>query len=346
MSTRFADVQKLLDDAVRSGAAPGAALEAGRAQGVAWRTAAGRLTYEPEAARVVEDTIFDLASLTKVIATASIAMQLVERRRLTLSDPVTARIRDWTGADRARVTVRDLLEHCSGLPAWRPLFLNHSGRQQYEKAIAAEPLDYPPWTRSVYTDLGFMLLGFVLEETGGAPLDVQFERLALSGLVFRPDDSLRGRIAPTRQDPWRGRLLAGEVDDDNAWALGGAAGHAGLFGDLPAVGAFARLVLVTWNQETALGRPETLRRFVTRSTVPGSSRALAWDTMLPTSSCGTLLSRHAIGHAGFTGTSLWIDPALDLYVVLLTNRVHPTPQNEALPKLRPAVHDAVVKALR
>jgi CubicO group peptidase (beta-lactamase class C family) len=140
-------------------------------------------------------------------------------------------------------------------------------------------------------------------------------------------------------------LLVGEVHDENAWALGGVAGHAGLFGTAPAVGAFARLVLKTLTRPTALGRPETLRRFLTRSTVPASSRALGWDTMLLTSSCGTRMSPAAFGHTGFTGTSLWIDPAREIYVVLLTNRVHPTREADGFHAVRPAVHDAVISEL-
>ena len=143
---------------------------------------------------------------------------------------------------------------------------------------------------------------------------------------------------------WRGRLLTGEVHDENCWALGGAAGHAGLFGTAAAVGAFARAVLRTIGGEPILAQPETMRAFITRGAVPGSSRALGWDTMLPTSSCGTLMSPTAIGHTGFTGTSLWIDWERDLYVVLLTNRVHPTRENNAIRRVRPAVHDAVVEA--
>ena len=344
MST-FEDVRALLAEAVRSGAAPAAVLEAGRAAGAVWRTAHGRLTFDPAAPPTDDDTIFDLASLTKVIATSSIAMQLVEARRLSLADRVARFVPAWRAADRGLVTIRDLLEHCSGLPTWRAISLNHTGRPAFEAAIAAEPLDYTPWTRAVYSDLGFMLLGFALEEAGGAPLEEQFTRLGLADLCFRPDRSLQSRTAPTREAPSRDRLLTGEVDDENAWALGGVAGHAGLFGTAAGVGAFARLVMRTLTGETPLGRPETLHRFVTRSTVPRSSRALAWDTMLPTSSCGTRMSPRSFGHTGFTGTSLWIDPGRDLYVVLLTNRVHPAYGNEALPKLRPVVHDAVVGAM-
>lgn len=145
-------------------------------------------------------------------------------------------------------------------------------------------------------------------------------------------------------DPWRGRLLVGEVHDENTWALGGVAGHAGLFGTVAAVGAFARAVLATLDGQPVLARTDTMRRFIQPSGVPGSSRALGWDTMLPTSSCGTRLSPTAIGHTGFTGTSLWIDWERDLYVVLLTNRVHPTRENDAMRRVRPQVHDAVVEA--
>lgn len=344
--SRFDPVRELLAEGLAARAFPGVVLETGSHRGITWREAAGRLTYADDAPAAAEDTIYDLASLTKVIATTSVAMQHTGAGALSLSTKISALMPSWRGSDRAGVTVRDLLEHCSGLPGWVPLFRDRSGRPAFEEAIAALPLEYPPWTRSVYSDPGFMALGFILEDAGGRSLAGQLGRLAIPELAFTPDPALRGRIAPTEQDPVRGRLLVGEVHDENARALGGVAGHAGLFGTADAVGAFARLVLRTFTEETVLGPPEVLRRFVTRSTVPGSSRALGWDTMLPTSSCGRLLSPRAIGHVGFTGTSLWIDPERDLYIVLLTNRVHPSRENDGLRGLRPAVHDAVVRALR
>jgi CubicO group peptidase (beta-lactamase class C family) len=191
-----------------------------------------------------------------------------------------------------------------------------------------------------------MLLGLVLERLRGARLDAVFAPLGRQfgpTLGFVPDASWRPGIAPTEDDAWRGRQLRGEVHDENAALLEGVAGHAGLFGTAGEVGAFARLALETFERPTALGTPESMREFTRRSGVPGSSRALGWDTMLPTSSCGTKLSARAIGHTGFTGTSLWIDPERDLYVVLLTNRVHPTRENEKLRALRPRVHDAVAR---
>ena len=165
----------------------------------------------------------------------------------------------------------------------------------------------------------------------------------VSDLQFHPPALWHSRTAPTRVDPWRGRLLVGEVDDDNAWALGGAAGHAGLFGTASAVGDYARHVLQVLDGRVGAFRRETVDTFVTRrSEVPGSSRALGWDTMLPTSSCGTRMSARAFGHTGFTGTSLWIDPERDVYVVLLTNRVHPDPSNDAIARVRREVHDAIM----
>jgi len=304
----------VLEEAIAERAFPAAVIEVGNAGQVLWRQAFGRLTFDPAAAPASDDTIFDLASLTKVISTTPLVMQQFERGVLALDDPVSGHVAAWSGDDRADVTLRDLLAHCSGLPFWRPYFRDLQGRAAYESAICAEPLEYAPRSRSVYSDLDFMLLGFIVD--GRMPLAERFAlMLSQMGIVeeiqFNPPALWHGRIAPTEDDPWRGRLLAGEVHDENAAALGGIAGHAG-----------------------------------TSSSRRRSSRALGWDTMLPTSSCGTKMSPRAFGHTGFTGTSLWIDPENDVYVVLLTNRVHPNRSNEAIKKIRPAVHDAVMGELR
>ena len=346
---RFAPVARLLARAVERRVCPALAFETGTRARVLWRHAAGRLTYEPDAVAASLDTVYDLASLTKAIATTSLCMRLVDRGRLALDELVRACLPAWRGTDRETVTVADLLEHAGGLTAHLPFFRDHRGRAEFEHAICTLPLEYVPRTRSIYSDLGFMLLAFIVADTGEAPLDDQWDRLAadldLTDLRFRPPAAWRPRIAPTEVDPWRGRLLQGEVHDENGWALGGVAGHTGLFGTAGAVGRFARTVLRTTRGDTALARRTTLSRFLRRSAVPGSSRALGWDTMRPSSSCGHRLSTAALGHTGFTGTSLWIDPERDLYVVLLTNRIHPTRQNEAILDLRPAVHDAVVDAI-
>ena len=344
----FDPVARLVDDAVRDRAFPCAAVEVGGAAGPRWRHAAGVLSYDDgEAADL--DTVFDLASLTKVLATTTVLMRLVDAGRVALDDRVGGRLDDWRGGGREAVTVADLLEHAGGLTAHLPFFRDHRGRADYQRAICTLPLEYAPRTRSVYSDLGFILLAFIAADAGRAPLDAQFDEVAgelgLGELCYRPPAAWRARTAPTEVDPWRGRLLRGEVHDENGWALGGVAGHAGLFGTAPAVGRFARAALETLRGRPRLARPETFARFVERTRVAGSSRALGWDTMLVTSSCGRSLSPAAFGHTGFTGTSLWLDPAQDLYVVLLTNRVHPTRTNEAILQVRPAVHDAVVRAL-
>jgi len=335
--------EALVNSAISNHAFPAAVVEVGRRDRVLWLQAFGRLTYQADAPATKTDTIFDLASLTKVIATTTLVMRAVDAGALSVDDRVAERLPDWRGSDREHVTVRDLLEHASGLTAYLPFFRDHRGRQEFERTICTLPLEYAPRTQSIYSDLGFMLLGFILEDVNGAPLADQFSALMGSlDVAYNPPREWRERTAPTELDLWRGRLLQGEVHDENTWALGGAAGHAGLFGTASAVGTFARMMLSGLSGRAGLAEPATIVSFATRTTVPASSRALGWDTMLPTSSCGSRLSSRAIGHTGFTGTSLWIDPDQDLYIVLLTNRVHPARDNDALQRIRPALHDAIV----
>jgi CubicO group peptidase (beta-lactamase class C family) len=362
MSAPFEPVRQILHDAVEAHAFPAACIEVGGRAGRHWSAAVGALTFDPYAPPATPDTIFDLASLTKVIATATLAMRAIDAGRLTLDDPVARWLREWRGEDREHVTIRQLLSHSAGITAYLPLFRDYTGRPDFERAICQLPLEYRPDGASIYSDLGFILLGFILEDAAArargtppgrfdpeASMAQQFHRVesfvTSDALAFNPPRSWRPLCAPTEVDAWRGRLLTGEVHDENCWALGGAAGHAGLFGTAPAVGAFAQAVLRTIGGEAVLARPETMKTFLQRSGVPASSRALGWDTMLPTSSCGTLMSPTAIGHVGFTGTSLWIDWERDLYVVLLTNRVHPSRENNHIRTVRPAVHDAVLRAM-
>ena len=349
-TARFAQVAVLLEQAAASRVFPGATLEIGTREGPVFRHACGTLSYEAGAAPATVETLFDLASLTKVVATTSVIMRLVDQRRVALDEPVAGWFSAWRSQDRLAVTVADLLEHAAGLTAYLPFFRDHVGRADFEHAICTLPLEYVPRTQSIYSDLGFILLAFLaVDAAHGVSLDSQFDELAhdlrLGDLRFRPPAEWLARTAPTEFDPWRGRLIRGEVHDENGWALGGVAGHTGLFGSVPAVGRFARALLETLAGLPLLAGSATLARFLRRSTVPGSSRALGWDTMRVTSSCGRRLSPDAFGHTGFTGTSLWIDPAQDLYVALLTNRVHPTRDNAAILKFRPALHDAVVEAI-
>jgi CubicO group peptidase (beta-lactamase class C family) len=368
--TGLTAAQRVIADAHRARAFPAASFDIGSSDASIWAGAIGTLTFDATAQPASVQTPFDLASLTKVIATTSIIMELVGTGALRLDEPVAAFFTDWRGADRDGVTVRDLLEHASGLPA-RLIDAPPATRREFEHDISTIPLEYRPRSASIYSDLGFILLAFLAADRGGASLPEQFKRItvrlptsapivvrgATAGrqadrgtadvLTFGLPPDQRALAAPTRpmdDDARRGRLLVGEVHDNYAAALGGAAGHAGLFGTAPAVGAFARAIL-----RAARGVPDhpfpftpaLVAEFTARSTVPSSSRALGWDTMLPTSSCGTRMSREAFGHAGFTGTSLWIDPPRDRYFVLLTNRVCDGGTLEEMRAVRRAFHDAL-----
>lgn len=327
---------------------PAVVCEVGRRSGPMWRQAMGRLSYVAEAPACTETTIFDLASLTKVIATTTIVMYLERIGQLSLSTPVRDLLPGWAIEGAAGVTVRHLLEHSAGFAAHERLWERADNAADLRRAVLQMPLERAPGTAAVYSDIGFMLLGFTLETVAARPLEALWQQLWPAGaawLGFQPSATQRRDIAPTEDDPWRGRILQGEVHDEHAALLGGVAAHAGLFGGADAVGQFAATVLASFHQPSWLTVPDQMRRFAMPSIVPGSSRALGWDTMLPTSSCGTRLSPSAIGHTGFTGTSLWIDWERDLYVVILTNRVHPTRSNERFPPMRARMHDAVVADL-
>lgn len=321
VSPGLAAARAYLATCVADGLLPSAVLEVGEAAGVL-----GRINLA-----VPDDAIYDLASLTKVLGTGVVAAHLFASRQLDLDARVTDVLPEWRRADDADIRVRDLLAHASGLPAHLPLYERFSGSEAFVRAIAAVPLVAPPRTTAIYSDLGFIVLGRVLERVGARSLDALVATL-FTGLLATPPAFMplprpatfpsASPVVGTGSSAWRGRVLTGEVHDDNAAAMGGVAGHAGLFGSAEAVGAIARLVLRGLHgDETGLVPAWAMRAFARRSPTPHSSRALAWDTALPTSSCGRFLSSGAIGHTGFTGTSLWIDPVRDRYVVLLTNRV-------------------------
>jgi CubicO group peptidase (beta-lactamase class C family) len=344
-------------DAISTQVFPAAVVDVGSSGGVLWGEAFGALTFEPDARSADEATPFDLASLTKVIATTTIIMDLVASGAIRLDDRIAGSFAEWRGADRESVTLQDLLEHSSGLPA-RLLEPPPSTAREFEHDICAMPLEYAPRTRSVYSDLGFILLGILATQRGERLLADQFgtitrrlaredPALASEPLSFRLRGSDKKRAAPTLpmdEDARRGRTLVGDVHDNYAAALGVIAGHAGLFGTAAAVAAFARLVLRAARGDASIPEPLSpprVARFLTKSAVPNSSRALGWDTMLPTSSCGTRMSAFAVGHVGFTGTSLWIDPARDRYFVLLTNRTLRGGTLDQIRAVRRAFHDAL-----
>jgi len=342
---RFDAARLLLERAIAERAFPGGIVEVGTDRDVLWRFGAGTLSYDDGSPPVRDDTVYDLASLTKVLSTATLVMREVERGSLALDDVLPRLLPGCRNPALAAITVEDVLAHCAGFPAHRPYYQTLEGEDAFEAGICATPLEYVPRSQSIYSDLGFILLGIVLGR--GVPLQQRFDAMwtqMATGeeLQFLPPAAWRTRTAPTGQDRWRHRVLVGEVHDDNAAALGGVAGHAGLFGTAPAVGAFARHLFQILDGRMGVVAEASLRRFIARREgVPNSSRALGWDTMLPTSSCGTRMSPAAFGHVGFTGTSLWIDPLRDRYFVLLTNRACGGGSLQQMRAVRRAFHDSL-----
>lgn len=355
------DLPARLDSIVRreldAGLAPGAALVVGRWGRVVHAKGYGRTDWAPDAPAVTDSTLFDVASLTKVVATTTAAMLLEEDGRLVLDSTVGHYLPRFVADDSAKhaITIRHLLTHTGGMEAYAPLYRDSlvRGRHSYLAEIARRPLRSAPGTTTVYSDWDMVLLQLVVEHIAQEPLDWFFERrvarpLELRETVFRPESDLLSRVAATATDSLRGGILRGMVHDGNAWAIGGVSGHAGLFSSARDLAAFAHMMLADGRfGDTTVVRPETVARW-TAPQFAGSSRALGWDTPSgERSSAGRYFSARSFGHTGFTGTSLWADPEKGLFVVLLTNRVHSrgtTPASRVL-DLRAAVADAVQESV-
>jgi beta-N-acetylhexosaminidase len=345
------EADRVVERALAERAFPGAVLAVGKDGALVRLRAFGGLSDEPGAPAVAPDTVYDLASLTKVVVTTTAAMILVDEGRLDLAKPVSAFLPGFRGGAKDKVTVWHLLTHSSGLDWWAPLYLQIEGQAEFVARIQAMDLVFEPGTKSLYSDLGLILLGEILERVAGEGLEPFIRQRLLAPLGmrdtgYRPAAVLLPRVAPTERDSWRGRLLHGEVHDENAFAMGGVAPHAGLFGTAPDLALFAQMLLNggVYDHHRIVSR-EVVETFTRRAGVPGSSRALGWDTPSENSSAGTLFSPRSFGHTGFTGTSLWIDPDRRLFLILLTNRVYPTRENDAIRRVRPAVADAVARAL-
>lgn len=347
------EVDRIIDGFIADGAFPGAVVAVGHRGVLAHLQAFGNLTYATDAPAVTTETLYDLASLTKVVATTTVAMTLVGQERLDLDAPVQDFLPLFAGEGKEKVTVRHLLTHSSGIDWWAPLYQEVQGKAAYLERIQVMPLVNKPGSKTVYSDLGLILLGEILERVAGAPLDTLaservFDPLGMKDTLYNPGPELLARVAPTEEDPaWRGRLVHGEVHDENAFALGGVAPHAGLFGTAEDLARLAQMILNGGVFEHRRIVPRaTLAEFTRLAGLPDSTRALGWDTKSPEgSSAGTLFSPNSFGHTGFTGTSIWIDPERELFLILLTNRVHPTRDNKLIRKVRPAVADAVVRGL-
>jgi CubicO group peptidase (beta-lactamase class C family)/beta-glucosidase-like glycosyl hydrolase len=345
----------ILDRAVADHAFPGGVLAVGY-RGELHVHAFGRQTYDANSPAISPETIYDAASLTKPVVTTTLVPMQVEAGRLALDLPIARYIPEWNSGPnpdwRKAVTIRHLLTHSSGLPAHKDYFLTvHSKREMIEK-ICNEPLEYAPGTKTIYSDLGFILLGEILERTTGRTLDqLAFERifspLDMVDTTFKPAKSLAEDIPPTENDTtFRKGLMQGEVHDENAFAMGGVAGHAGMFATAPDLAAFCQMMLNggIYAHQRLLDRA-TISLFTAPQPLAANTRTLGWMVPTPNSSSGRYFSAHSYGHLGFTGTSIWIDPDRQLFVVLLTNRVYPTRANDKITAVRPAVHDAVIEAL-
>jgi CubicO group peptidase (beta-lactamase class C family) len=366
------DLVRLMEAGIADGVFPGGALLVrvyGRTTHLSFH---GRRSLQPPGGPVDLHTCFDLASLTKVLATTPLVLLSIQRGRLELEQPVHRALEGYAGQGRETITVRMLLDHSSGLPAWRPYYeavgaagggirlATFRGQEAVRQMVAAEAPEVQPGSRALYSDLGFILLDWILERVNGQPSDVLFSKwlarpLGLGSLFFvdlkSPAKAARGRraraFAATERCPWRGRTLIGEVHDENSYAMGGVSGHAGLFGTIQDVATLAEAWLDSFLHSGGSFEPSLVKQFWQKSEVPGSTRTLGFDTPSPhASQAGGRFGPRTVGHLGFTGTSLWIDPDREVIVVLLTNRVHPTRMNEAIKQFRPVLHERVADLWR
>lgn len=345
-----AAVGPIMERAVRDSAFPGGIAVVGTRSGILATVAAGHLDWAPSPA-VDARTVWDLASLTKVVGMTSAMMQLVEQGKVDLDAPAVRYLPRWTAPGVSRITVRHLLTHSSGLPAWRPLYKEAQTREEALALVYQTAPDTAPGVRYVYSDLGAILLGEIVANVSGMPLDRYlaervFGPLGMRETVYRPSGDLRERAAPTERDPWRQRHLKGEVHDENCYILGQVTGHAGLFSTADDLSRFARMYLGGGELDgVRVVQAATIASF-TRVQQPAlSHRALGWETATGSNSGGHFMSARAFGHTGFTGTSIWVDPGRDLFILLLTNRVNPTRENGRIGAVRVAVADAVARAL-
>jgi CubicO group peptidase (beta-lactamase class C family) len=324
---RLEKIDHVIERGIKAGGYPGAAVVVGRRGSAVWEKGFGHLGWNASDPDVTANTIYDLASLTKVVGTTTAVMLLYDENKIQLDEPVKTYLPEFSGGNKDLVTVRMLLEHRSGLPAGRDLWRLHGTPEDARRAVLSTPLAFKPGRYEEYSDLGADVLGFIVERVSGQPLDAfvdqrVFKPLGMTESMFRPSPLLRDQIAPTEINPPRGYPLRGEVHDENAFALGGVAGHAGIFSTAADLSVFAQMMLNGGEYNgTRLIRESTVALF-TKNTESKGTRALGWDTCGHQGSCGKYLDNNAYGHTGFTGTSLWIDPDRQMFVILLTNRVH------------------------
>src|SRR5512140_11448 len=323
---RLETIDRVVTRGIKAGGFPGAAVVVGRKGSAGWEKGCGRIDWANSSTRVsATETIYDLASLTKVIGTTTAVMILFDEGRIKLDAPVNTYLPEFTGGYKDSVTVRQLLEHRSGLPADRDLWRVAHSPAEARQVVLDAPLECKPGECYIYSDLGAITLGMMVERVTGQGLDVflherVFAPLGMVNTFFRPADSLKARVAPTEVSPPRGYPLQGEVHDENAYALGGVAGHAGLFSTASDLSIFAQMILEGGEYKgVRIVSDSTIKLFTTRA---AGSRALGWAMADGQWGSGRFMSEGSFGHVGYTGTSIWIDPDREMFVILLTNRVH------------------------
>jgi len=355
--SRFSAVYSILRESISAEAFPGCAFGLLHQGKILLQDALGTFTYERASPAVTPETVYDVASLTKVVTTTAVAMLLHQADRpgrLDLETPLGELLPGFViGRDNSRqarsVTLRHLLAHSSGLPGYVPLFHTSANAFQLLRACLQLPIEAEPGTRAEYSDPGFILLGKALEVILKEPLAAFASReifapLGMSSTRYCPSPSQRPNIPPTEEDElFRQRRIQGEVQDEHAYLLKGAGGHAGLFSNVPDLLRFAHAILSSG--PGTLFAPETVEIFAQRQAPEGSSRALGWDTPSEPSSSGSFFSRNSIGHLGYSGCSLWIDRDAGLAAVLLTNRTWPHRESQLIRTVRPAFHDALIKGI-
>jgi CubicO group peptidase (beta-lactamase class C family) len=345
-------LDKIVKVAIEEAVAPGVAIAVGRNGHIAYMKGYGYIDWnQPGSPAVDTNTLYDLASLTKVIATTTLAMILEEAGQLDINRTVVSYLPEFNSPEKAQITVKQILTHSGGLEAGANIYATARGRDQYLYQINARPLEYTPGTNMIYSDWDMIILQLVMERITGKTLDVLanekiFKPLGMIDTQFQPPIALRPRIAPTQVDDARGGLLWGTVHDENAWAMGGVAGHAGLFSTAKDLALFSMMILNGGEGVNGVRvvKPPTIARWTARQGKE-STRTLGWDSPEGGSSAGQFFSPWSFGHTGFTGTSIWIDPEKDLFVVVLTNRVNPTRNNTRHVQLRRDVADAVQQAV-
>src|SRR5256886_9164200 len=327
-------LDKIVKTSIEEAVAPGVAIAVGRNGRIAYMKGYGYIDWnQPGSPAVDSNTLYDLASLTKFVATTTLAMILEESGQLDLNRTVVSYLPEFNSAEKAQITVKQLLTHSGGLEAGANIYATARGRDQYLYQINARPLEYTPGSSMIYSDWDMILLQLVMERITGKTLDILaaekiFRPLGMVDTQFQPPISLRSRIAPTQVDDARGGLLWGTVHDENARAIGGGAGHAGLFSAAKDLALFSMMILNGGEgvNGVRIVKPATIARWTARQGQE-STRALGWDSPEGGSSAGQFFSPWSFGHTGFTGTSIWIDPEKDLFVVVLTNRVNPSRNN-------------------